>query len=63
MKNWVTTLFGILAAAGEAVGHFTTGTISTIGHIVAAAALAGLGKSAADAISSNTQAISNSAKP
>lgn len=51
MKNWLTTLFGILAAAGQAAAHYGTGVVSQVGALVGIIGTALLGKSAADSVS------------
>lgn len=47
--NWLTTVWGVLAAAGAAMAHYTTGGIAEIGTIVSIACTALLGASAQDA--------------
>lgn len=48
MKNWKTTIFGILAAVGAAVAHYMSGSVAEIGTIISVAATALLGTSAGD---------------
>lgn len=49
MKNWLTTLFGVLAAAGAAAAHYGTGVLSEVGTLVSIVGTALLGSSSADA--------------
>lgn len=53
MKNWKTTLFGVLAAACGYLQHSSTGTLATIGGIGTYVFTMLLGASAGDA--SNTK--------
>lgn len=48
MKNWLTSLFGILAASSQVVAYSATGTLHDIVTYVGAAALAVLGIAAKD---------------
>ena len=53
MKNWITTVFGVLAATGAGLAHYTTGTLASIGTLVSIACTALLGSYAQDAKSTN----------
>lgn len=48
MKNWKTTLFGCVGAAGLFLSHSATPIVATIGNIVCIACTALLGVSAKD---------------
>lgn len=48
MKNWKTTLFGLILTAGAFLAQNTTGTSQTIGKAITLIGTAGIGFSAKD---------------
>lgn len=48
MKNWKTTLFGLIGAAGAAMQTSSNHTVSLIGLIIVASGIAGIGAMAKD---------------
>lgn len=49
--SWLTTVFGVLAAAGTALSHYGSGTLSEVGLFISVIGTALLGTTAADASS------------
>ena len=49
MKNWKTTLSGVLAAVGTYLANSTTGWLQVIGQVMSGIALLLLGYNASDA--------------
>lgn len=49
MKNWLTTLFGAVTAAGLFLSHSTNATVATIGNVVSVVGSLLLGGSSKDA--------------